>query len=94
MNSGNREEGTGNGVIRVRVLLFARFAELLGATEMNVDVATPATVGTVLDSLRARVGGAQLPAAPLVARNRVHAQLDAALEDGDEVAVLPPLAGG
>ncbi len=38
--------------------------------------------------------GAQLPPSPMVARNQVHAQLDTALEDGDEVAVLPPLAGG
>jgi molybdopterin converting factor small subunit len=30
----------------------------------------------------------------MVARNRVQAQIDTPLEDGDEVAVLPPLAGG
>lgn len=80
--------------MRIRVLLFARFAELLGATELTIDVGAPATVRTVLDTLRARAGGAQLPPSPLVARNQVHAQLDTALEDGDEVAVLPPLAGG
>jgi len=83
-----------NGVIRIRVLLFARYAELMGQTELVIDVSAPATVRTVLDSLRARTGGEQLPPSPLVARNRVHAQLDTALDDGDEVAVLPPLAGG
>ena len=61
---------------------------------MMIDVGAPATVRTVLDSLRERAGGAQLPPSPMVARNRIHAQLDTALEDGDEVAVLPPLAGG
>lgn len=80
--------------VHIKVLLFARFAELLGQTEVEVDVGAPATVRTVLDSLRTRVGGSQLPPSPLVARNRVHAQLDTALEDGDELAVLPPLAGG
>ena len=94
MGTVNGEQVIGNRAIRVRVLLFARFAELLGATEMDVDVGAPATVRTLLDSLRALTGGAQLPPTPMVARNRIHAQLDTALEDGDEVAVLPPLAGG
>ena len=81
-------------MIRVKVLLFARFAELLGETELTIDVGAPATVRTVLDNLRERAGGEKLPPTPMVARNRVQAQLDTALEDGDEVAVLPPLAGG
>jgi molybdopterin converting factor small subunit len=80
--------------MQIKVLLFARYAELLGTAELEVDVKVPATVRTVLDSLRRRAGGGQLPPSPLVARNRVHAQLDTVLEDGDEVAVLPPLAGG
>jgi molybdopterin converting factor small subunit len=80
--------------VRIKVLLFARFAELLGSSELDLELTSPATVRTVLDSLRGRSGGAQLPPSPLVARNLVHAQLDTALEDGDEVAVLPPLAGG
>lgn len=80
--------------VRVQVLLFARFAELLGRTELELILPEPATVRTVLDSLRASPGGAQLPPTPMVARNREHAQLDTVLEDGDEVALLPPLAGG
>ena len=83
-----------SGLIRIRVLLFARYAELIGHPELQIDVSAPATVRTVLDRLRVLAGGAQLPPSPLVARNRVHAQLDTALEDGDELAVLPPLAGG
>lgn len=81
-------------VVRIKVLLFARFAELLGRPELVVEVPAPATVRTVLDSIRTHEGGAQLPPQPLVARNQVHAQLTTALEDGDELAVLPPLAGG
>jgi molybdopterin converting factor small subunit len=94
MDTGEQRQRSGGRMIRVKVLLFARFAELLGATEMEVDVGAPATVRTLLDSLRTLTGGAQLPPTPMVARNRIHAQLDTALEDGDEVAVLPPLAGG
>ena len=83
-----------HGRVQVRVLLFARYAELMGQAELDLVVSAPATVRTVLDSLRELAGGTQLPPRPLVARNQVHAQLDTALEDGDEVAVLPPLAGG
>jgi molybdopterin converting factor small subunit len=39
-------------------------------------------------------GGARLPERPLVAVNRRHARLDAVLVEGDEVALLPPMAGG
>jgi molybdopterin converting factor small subunit len=80
--------------VTVRVLLFARYAELLGGGEMEVEVAAPATIASVLSVLRARAGAARLPEHPLVARNQVHATLGTALEHGDEVAVLPPLAGG
>lgn len=94
MDTGGKHQAAGGRMIRVRVLLFARYAELLGQTELTVEISAPATVRTVLDTLRGMAGGAQLPPLPMVARNRVHAQLDTALEDGDEVAVLPPLAGG
>jgi molybdopterin converting factor small subunit len=39
-------------------------------------------------------GGDRLPPDPLAAVNRVHAFADHPVEDGDEVAFLPPLAGG
>ena len=94
MQSVSGRGGTSSGSVQIRVLLFARYAELVGQTELDLAVSAPATVRTVLDSLRKLAGGAKLPPSPLVARNQVHAQLDTALEDGDEVAVLPPLAGG
>lgn len=80
--------------IRVRVLLFARFAEMMDTTAMDLTLSHPATIASVLDLLRAAPRGHLLPPAPLVARNQEHARLDTPLGDGDEVAVLPPLAGG
>jgi molybdopterin converting factor small subunit len=82
------------GVIRIRVLLFARYAEVLGASELELELPADATVRTALGMLLARPGGNTLPHQPLVARNQVHAQFDTALAAGDELAVLPPLAGG
>jgi len=81
-------------VVTVQVLLFARFAELLGTERLVLDLPRPASLQSVLDRLLLLPGGAGLPPRPLLARNQAQATLDTPLEDGDEVAVLPPLAGG
>jgi molybdopterin converting factor small subunit len=44
--------------------------------------------------VRSLPGGEQIPPRPLCAVNLTHAGLDTRLAEGDEVALLPPLAGG
>jgi molybdopterin synthase sulfur carrier subunit len=83
-----------NRTVSVQVLLFARFAELLGTERLSLELPRPATLQSVLDQLRTLPGGGELPPRPLLARNQAQAPADTALSDGDEVAVLPPLAGG
>jgi len=39
-------------------------------------------------------GAGDIPERPLAAVNLRHARLDASVQDGDEVALLPPIAGG
>jgi molybdopterin converting factor small subunit len=79
----------------VRVLLFAHYAELVGAREATVQVPLPATVADVVQRLRAELPhGDRLPSRPLAAVNAHHAPLDTAVAAGDEIALLPPLAGG
>ena len=79
----------------VRVRFFARYAELVGRTEAQVSVPLPATVGDVVRRVRAVLPGAgSLPERPLAAVNLKQTKLDARVEDGDEVAFLPPIAGG
>jgi molybdopterin converting factor small subunit len=52
-------------------------------------------VADAVATLRERLqGAAGLPIDPLVAVNREHSRSDRVLTDGDEVAFLPPLAGG
>lgn len=80
--------------LTVRVLLFAAYAESLGAETLEVTVSSPATIGGVVHQLRALPGGRHLPPKPLCARNLVHADAADAVADGDEIAILPPLAGG
>jgi molybdopterin converting factor small subunit len=80
--------------LTVRVLLFASYAESLGAETLEVTVSSPATVGGVVERLRALPGGRLLPPKPLCARNLAHADAAEPVADGDEIAILPPLAGG
>jgi molybdopterin converting factor small subunit len=79
---------------RVQILLFASYAERLGLDRLEAALPSAATVADALDYLRALPGGADLPPRPLCARNLAHVSTDAPLVDGDELAVLPPLAGG
>ena len=78
----------------IPVMLFARYAELLGARQVSVSVAAPASLADVVAAVRALPGGQELPVRPLCARNQAHAKLTDHLNPGDEVAILPPLAGG
>ena len=83
------------GQVAVRVLLFATYAELAGQALVEMTLPAPATVQDALRRLRASLPGAErLPDQPLAAVNRTHARLTTPVRDGDEIAFLPPLAGG
>ena len=74
---------------------FARYAELVGRNETALAVALPATVADVVRRVRSDLPrGNEIPERPLTALNLQHVRLDAAIHDGDEVALLPPIAGG
>ena len=82
-------------IATIHVLFFARYAEFVGRNEAVVSVPLPATVGDVVRRVRDEIpGGKDIPERPLAALNLSHVKLDAAVQDGDEVAFLPPLAGG
>jgi molybdopterin converting factor small subunit len=80
--------------IRIHVLLFARYAEVLGTDALTLELPEAATVADLVSALRRAPGGDALPARPLCAVNLVQVGATAPLADGDEVAILPPLAGG
>lgn len=78
----------------VTVLLFASYADALGASRLTVRLPANATVADVLADLRTRPGAERLPPSPLVAVNQEYASPMSAVHAGDEVAVIPPVAGG
>lgn len=78
----------------VRILLFAGYAERMGLESLDLNVAPGTTVAAVLGRVRALPGGDLLPPRPLCAVNLSHVGLETVVEPGDEIAILPPLAGG
>jgi molybdopterin synthase catalytic subunit len=81
------------GTITVR--LFARYAEIVGREVVTLSLPGPATVADVVHRVRAELPGAiDLPERPLAAVNLRQVGLNEQVVEGDEVALLPPLAGG
>lgn len=78
----------------VTVLLFANYRELADAASVTLELSANATVRDAMDRLRALPGLGGLPAEPTVAVNREYASLERGLKPGDEVALIPPVAGG
>jgi len=81
--------------MRVRIRLFARLHELAGAEELAREAAAGATVGDVWTALAAEFPAlAPYGRAVSAAVNDDYAPRRRPIEDGDEVAFLPPVSGG
>jgi molybdopterin converting factor subunit 1 len=81
--------------ISVRTLFFATYRDLVGEQELAVELDDGATVADLVAALRARGRPFDgLPTEPAVAVNRTYASLSERLDVGDEVAFIPPVAGG
>ena len=76
--------------MKVRVRLFAALRERAGSGELQVELPDGAVVGDVWPALS--LDGE--PPGLLFARNRAYAERGERLEEGDEVAVIPPVSGG
>jgi molybdopterin converting factor subunit 1 len=77
----------------VTVLLFASYADAFGRPRVEVPLAANATVGDLITQLRDG-HAADLPPRPLVAVNQEYATYDRVIAAGDEIALIPPVAGG
>ncbi len=82
--------------MRVRVVTFARVRELVGGqAALLKDVPEDATAGSLWDGLVAEFPAlAELERSTRLARNGAFVDRFARLNDGDELALLPPYGGG
>ena len=96
-----RGEGT-QGCLSVRVRLFASFRELVGASEMEVELNAEDTLRDVLlkvfrdacEKIFEDGSAKKLRDYVVVLRNRRHVHIFTKLEDGDEISIFPPASGG
>jgi molybdopterin synthase catalytic subunit len=80
-------------VVKVTVRCFASVRELLGTEVLEVELEEGATLAVLKRRLAERAPDLlRLPLAQAV--NRHYAKPERVLEDGDEVAFIPPISGG
>jgi molybdopterin converting factor subunit 1 len=79
--------------LRVTVLLFSSYAEAFGSNSVDFDLQPGARVGDLLRHVQESARPRQLPNA-MVAVNQEYAPANQALRSGDEIAIIPPVAGG
>lgn len=81
--------------MRLRVLLFSAYREIVGAEEIAWSADPGTTVRIFQDAfLRAHPKLAPHRGSMMVAVNYAFAEPSTPLRDGDEVALLPPVSGG
>ena len=81
--------------MRVRVRLFARLPDIVGAGELERDVPAEATVRLLWESLTREFSElSQYAASISSAVNAEYARMETLLQNDDEVAFLLPVSGG
>jgi MoaE-MoaD fusion protein len=76
--------------VEVTVRLFAVLRERAGAPQVTLDLPDGARVRDALDSLAGLAEGVPL----VMAVNREYASEEHTLDEGDELALIPPVSGG
>lgn len=83
------------GAMRVRVLLFAGLRERAGTASAELELPAGATVATAIDhARRATPRPWKLTTRILTAVNEEYVAESHRLEEGDELALIPPVSGG
>ena len=78
----------------VTVHLFASYAESFGVSQIKIELPPQSRVADLITQLQSLPGAYTLPPSPRVAVNRKFASLDHPIESTDEIALIPPVAGG
>ncbi len=81
--------------MRIKVLFFASYRELVGDSERTLDMRNGSTAKDVISQLKRLYPQlAALSDDIDISVNKRLAPLDTLVHDGDEIALIPPLSGG
>ena len=83
------------GLGKVRVRLFARLADVAGTRVAEVDLGEGLTAGDAYRLLCSRYPAMEgLEGSLMYAVNAEYVSAEQPLQDGDELALIPPVSGG
>lgn len=81
--------------MKVRLLYFAVLRDIIGKSDAEVTLEVGARAADVWQTLRSQHAAlAAYDRPPLTAINESYASPETELRDGDELAFIPPVAGG
>ena len=80
--------------MRVTVLFFAVYRDFAGTDQAEFELPDGSSVAQLVEAVGDRLGPDSVPGNAAVAVNQEYVPQSTILEDGDEVALIPPVAGG
>ena len=81
--------------MNIKVLFFASCRNLIGTGERKMTLSDGATVTDLISKLASEQARfTDMAPSLMVSVNQAYVERDAELEDGDEVAFIPPVSGG
>lgn len=79
----------------IKILFFGTLAHQIGKDSMNITLVEPESIGTILKKIAADFPILnKIHHAVLFAVNHNQVNADHIVQDGDEIAFMPPFAGG
>ena len=78
----------------LKIALFGITRDIVGTSVIELPAPAPATVGALLDEMRRQYPALGELRSCAVAVNNEYATLDQPLHTVDEIALIPPVAGG
>lgn len=80
--------------MKLNILLFGITKDIVGQSKMTYELPEQATVPDLAESLKKNYPALQDLSSILIAVNNEYGKKDQTLRESDEVALIPPVAGG
>ena len=80
--------------MKVRLLFFAVLRDIVGKSETEWEVPDGTRAADLWQQLRSQHAKLMTAPQPMTAVNEAYVRPEAILREGDEVAFIPPVAGG